>query len=618
MHADWLQNANLTIALALAAGMLAQSLAVHLRLPGLVLLLAVGVALGPDLADVIRPATLGSSLHSLVGFAVAVILFEGGLNLELKRLRRESRAIRQLVTVGALVTAVSGMLAARMTLGWTWSLSLLFGTLIIVTGPTVITPLLRRLRVTHTVATVLEAEGVLGDALGAIVATVALQVVMRPSGQAVLFGVLDVARRLGTGAGIGAGGGLLIAILLRWRGVVPEGLEKVTTLGLVLATFQLSDAVMHESGIAAAIVAGIVVGNSTSHVRADLVEFEEQLTVMLIGMLFVLLAADVRLADVRSLGSGAVWLVVAVVALVRPLNVLVGTFRTDLRPAEKVFIAWIGPRGIVAAAVASFFATELARAGFEGAAQLRAAVFVVIAVTVLWSGLTGVLVARLLGLRRKRHVGWVILGANGLGRTTARLLMDAGEEVVCVDSNPRDCQVAENAGIRTVYGNANDERVLQRAEVDARYGSIALTPNEEVNFLFTQTVKRLTKGLQLHVALDDIEAGVTPAMVEHIGAAILFGVGLDVKRWSSLIERNETLLDWWRFGGGEEGERVVLSGQDTSQYLSLCVRHAGVVHPLTHRSRLRRGDEVALVSMTVHSSDVGRRLERYGWSRCDR
>ena len=219
----------LTIALAAAAGVVVQSLAHHLRLPGIVLLLGAGVLLGPDVLGVVQPETMGSALQILVGFAVAVILFEGGLNLNLRRIRREAGVIRQLLTVGVLVTAVGGAFAARLFMGWEWTHSILFGTLVIVTGPTVITPLLRRIKVVHRV-------------------------------------------------------------------------ESVFTLSLVLALFQISNFFIPESGIVAVTAAGMVMGNIPTRVQRDLLEFKEQLTVLFIGMLFVLLAADVRMQEVRSLG----------------------------------------------------------------------------------------------------------------------------------------------------------------------------------------------------------------------------------------------------------------------------------------------------------------------------
>ena len=213
--------------------------------------------------------------------------------------------------------------------------AILFGTLVIVTGPTVITPLLRRFKIEHATSTVLEAEGVVIDAVGAVVAVVALGIALEPSGKSFALGVFHIGTKLAVGAGIGFVGGIALGWLLRLPHVIPEGLETVFTLSVVLALFQGADALVHESGIAAATMAGIVVGNSDTRVQRELLEFKEQLTVMLIGMLFVILAASVRLADVAALGAGGLLTVAALVLVVRPLNVLVGTLGHRLELGNK-------------------------------------------------------------------------------------------------------------------------------------------------------------------------------------------------------------------------------------------------------------------------------------------
>jgi len=313
MHADAAANPGLTVALALAAGIVAQGLARHLRMPGIVLLLFAGVLLGPDALGLVRPEGLGHGLHVLVGFAVAIVLFEGGMSLDWRRLRREARPIRNLVTWGALITWAGGALAARLLMGWEWRPAILFGTLVIVTGPTVVTPLLRRIRVRPSLETVLEAEGVLIDAVGAIIAVVALEVALSPSGERLALGFVSVPWRLLFGAAFGAVGGAVIALLLRPRGLIPEGHENIFTLSLVLALYQGSNALHPETGIVSAIAAGLVVGNVRWRLRHELKEFKEQLTVLVIGMLFVLLAADVRVDQVRGLGWPALWTVLALV-----------------------------------------------------------------------------------------------------------------------------------------------------------------------------------------------------------------------------------------------------------------------------------------------------------------
>ncbi|MDH5675861.1 MAG: cation:proton antiporter [Myxococcales bacterium] len=613
-----LATAEMTVALALAAGVIAQSLARHLRIPGIVVLLAVGVLLGPDGLSVIEPDLLGDALLTLVGFAVAVILFEGGLNLRIERLRRENRAIRQLVTLGALVTLVGGSLAARVIMGWEWTRSILFGTLVIVTGPTVITPLLRRLRVEHKTATVLEAEGVLIDAVGAVVATVALEVALSPTGKTFALGLLHVPASLAAGTAMGLLGGLLLALLLRFRNVIPEGLENIFTLSLVLALFQVANAAMAESGIAAATVAGIVVGNSRSHVQRELMEFKEQLTVMFIGMLFVLLAADVRLSEVQALGGRGVLTALLLMLVVRPLNVLVGTYRTELSTRQKTFLAAIGPRGIVAAAIAAFFAAELEAASIAGGGELRALVFLVIVVTVLTASLAGPLLARALGLRRPQDRGWLVLGSNELAVALGRALDSGTEDVVCIDTNASACEAAEQAGLRAVVGNGLREDVLAEAEIDTRRGAIALSPNTEVNLLFMQRAREQARRLQLLVAIGRARAPTAQKLVYQAGGHLLFGRPEQVDLWAIRLRRGIAEVQRWqltRQARDDDGGELLLADAHDGLLLALAYHRGSTAAPVDDGTRFKRGDEVSLLINLECEDEAKQWLTDHGFER---
>lgn len=631
-------NAGLAVSIALAVGMALQCLARHLQLPALLLLLAAGVLLGPDGLGVVRPGSLGTALQSLVGFAVGVILFEGGLNLNIKRLRRESTTIQWLITVGALVTAGGAAVAARLFMGWDWPVSILFGTLVIVTGPTVIGPLLRRVRVQRSVSTVLEAEGVLIDAVGAITAAVALEVVL--SAEETWFGgVINMGGRLGFGVGLGLVGGFGIGQLLKRRKLIPEGFENALVLSLCLVLFQVANAIMHESGIAAVTVAGLVVGNMGVHARRELVEFKEQLTVLFIGMLFVLLAADVRLSSVMGLGWGALGTVAALVLVVRPLNVIASTWRSDLGARQKLFLAWIAPRGIVAAAVASLFAQDLPD---PTGTELRALVFLVIAITVLLAGVTGAPVASWLGLRRPTQNGWVILGANELARQLARILRNGGQEVVLLDSNADSTKAAEKDQLRVIFGNGLEERTLQRAEIDTRAGAIGLSPNDELNVLFLQAAKREGKVHRLLAGqLEDAQK----KLLEEIGAEVLFGRMHDVALWCVRLRRKTADLEQWEYrpsmapsDGGEietptEGEPAETESAEKATpensssadpfgvrrgaQLALAVEREGKRFPVADRTKLEEGDRLFMLVYREKREEVEQTFIEHGWRRME-
>ena len=461
------------------------------------------------------------------------------MNLRISRIMRERNAIRGLITIGALCTLIGGTLITIIFLGWDFRTSILFGTLIIVTGPTVITPLLKRIRVHHGVSTILEAEGILLDAIGAIIAVVALEIAISPSGLSFVKGFYHIISRLAIGGILGVTGGFLLTVLFRFRTLIPNGLENVFILSWVIALFQISNTISPESGIAAVTIAGMTIGNSKTYIQQDLLEFKEQLTVLMIGMLFILLSADVRIEQIYNLGYPGLLAVVLLIMFVRPISVFIGTKHSGLNLNQKLLFSWIAPRGIVAAAVASLFVYELEQHGFDGT-QLRALVFLLIIITVLSAGLTGGFIAKNLNLKRKSQFGWIILGAHEVSRLLSRLLKQAGDDIICIDEDPNLCLEAEHEGIKVFFGNALDDRTLQRAEPDTRKGIIALSGNEEVNYIFSQRAKHLSKEMSVLIGIKDSFEGITPSMIKDAGGKIPFGHSADMDYWCSLIKQGKT------------------------------------------------------------------------------
>ncbi len=611
----------LTVAIALAAGVLVQVIASHVNVPGIALLLVAGYLLGPEVGHLVNPHALGGALHTIVDFSVAVILFEGGMSLSLARLRREQVVIRRLVLRGGLITAVSATLLARVLLGWPLRASILFGTLVVVTGPTVVTPLLRRIRVKRHLSTILEAEGVIVDALGALVAVVALELALDTSLSAHSFavGIAMLLARLGAGVAMGLVGGGLIAFLLHFEGLVPQRLENVTTLGLAVVTVESSSAWVPTSGIVAAVVAGIVVGHFETRVRRELREFKEQLTLMLIGMLFILLAAGVRRQELLDLGRPALLTVLALMLVVRPLAVVVSTARTGLAAREKAFLAWLAPRGIIAAAVASLFAEMLEQSGLPGGQALRAMVFVVIAVTVLVQGLLAGPVARLLGVREPDEAGYVILGANGLGRLIGATLREVGEDLVFIDADPDACRLAEEQKFRVVYGSALEDRTLQRAGLDAAHGIIAITKNEGVNMLCVGRARTELYVRRGYAGVDRRRIGLNATSVGELGGRLLFGTPRDLRYWIGKADRGGVSREHWALGRDRPAPVTPEGGDWTSSeiqawLLPLLTRHGGRWAVVDQGSMPgRRCDEVWVAVADEHLAAAHEWLEANGW-----
>jgi NhaP-type Na+/H+ or K+/H+ antiporter len=606
-------NPALTVGIALAAGVAAQAVARHILMPGIVVLLVAGVLLGPDVLGIMQPAQLGSALQMLVGFAVAIILFEGGMNLELRRLRQEGLAIRRLVTFGAIITAVGAALAAHYIMGWQWRLAAVFGTLAIVTGPTVVTPLVRRLRLKEPVSTILQAEGVLIDPIGALIAVIALELLYAEN-TSVLGGVGTAAVVLGIGAVVGVIGGLLMAFMLQRRGLIPGGMENIMVLGLAVAIFQVAEAVHHDSGLTAVVAGGMVLGNVRSRVHRELFDFKEQLTVLMIGLLFVLLAADVRLREVYQLGWPAVATVGALMFVVRPVQVVLCTIGSKLRWQDRAFLASMAPRGIVAAAIASLFAQQLAERGVADAEGIRALMFLLIAITVTVHGLTGGAIAQLLGVRRPSGNGYAVLGANALARAVARVLRDDDHEVVVIDSNAERAVAARGEGFPVVYGHGLQSEVLDEVDVDSRLGCLALTPNEEVNLLFVSKVREETRIPELYVALRRERGGVPRENVHAVGATVLFGRSRRLDMWNQRFEQGTARIETW----SRSLPQAPASGADdplvrTEAVLILAVRRRGRLRPFNDETTLGAKEEIAVALPNDRRQDAETLLHEHGW-----
>ena len=616
----------LTLVLALAVGVIAQASARHLRIPGIALLLLAGVAFGPDGIGLIDPRALGGGLPALISLAVAVILFEGGLNLDISRLRREQGAIRRLVSLGALITWFGAGLSVFLIMGWRFELAVLFGSLVVVTGPTVIGPLMSDLRLRARTATLLEAEGVLIDPVGAILAALVLDLVLS-RGVGVGSEALHLLEIVGLGAGAGLGGGALLALALRSRRLVPEGLENILTLSLVLVLFEVCERVAPESGILAVTLAGVVVGNLRTRVDRDLREFKDQLTVLFIGLLFVLLAADVRLADLYAMGAPAAWVVAALIFVVRPLNVFVSTMGTGMTWRERALVSWIAPRGIVAAAIASVVAAALDERGIAGGNELRALVFLTISGTVLQAGFTAKPLAMLLGLRLPGRDRVAVLGAKGLGIRLAQQLVSHGVDVVIIDSNPRNCRRAEEAGLPVVFGNALEDRTLQRARVESIGTVVGLTSNDELNGLFVTRAREFFSVPQGYVALNRAHVGLSPELVHDQEDRVLFEGAHDVDRWDVRDRHEEIQLEQRVYqpldepaagdqaaepDGSDAAEPPGLA-QSGERYIFLCVRRGSGAFPMFDKFEPREGDRAAVAIHLPDLEEADRALRALGW-----
>ncbi|MCK6555977.1 cation:proton antiporter [Candidatus Binatia bacterium] len=473
-------------ALAMAVGMLAQTVATRLALPSIVVLFAAGIAIGPDGLGWFDPRAFAGAQSDLVTLAVTVILFEGSLGLRLDELRRLQRSLGLLLTLGGLVSFAIGTLAARYFLGLPWGISSLYGALMIVTGPTVVTPLLSRLPLPRSLRELLIGEAVLIDPLGAIAAIVVLDYVLGNAPAWEAFWLLGT--RLGVGAAVGAAAGFVLAVLLR-RGWIPDSLRNPAVLAVVLLAAGGASRVSSEAGLMAAVAQGVVMANARLPDVGRLRQFKEELTVLLLSFIFVVLAAALPLRAVRDLGWNVVWVVATLAWIGRPLAVFLCTRGSRLTWQERAFASWICPRGIVAASVAALFGILLTEAGIPGGEALEALVFVTVGLTVTVQGLSAGAVARVLGVDQPELRDTLIVGADAFGRLVARALEAQQRQVVLIDRNPRLCADARREGLRALDGDALSIDDLEEAGARHADTVVALTRNPELNLLVAHRVR---------------------------------------------------------------------------------------------------------------------------------
>ncbi|BAY85833.1 sodium/hydrogen exchanger [Calothrix parasitica NIES-267] len=475
----------LQMVIAVVAGISAQVLAAYIKVPSIVFLLLFGIFLGADGIGLLHPHLLGIGLEVIVALATAIILFEGGLDLELRELGRVSTSLQLLVTLGTLVTLVGGSMAAHWLGEFPWPIAFLYASIVVVTGPTVVTPLLKQIKVDRQVATLLEGEGILIDPVGAILAVVVLDTIL--NGDADPFNAITgLLVRLGIGAAIGGAGGWLLSLFFKRANILSFELKNLVVLASVWGLFTLAQMIRSESGLMTTVMAGAVFANSSVPEERLLRHFKGQLTMLCISVLFILLAADLSIASVFALGWGSLFTVLALMFVVRPINILLCTWNSDLNWRQKVFLSWVAPRGIVSASVASLFGILLTQRGINGGDAIKALVFLTILMTVFCQGLTAGWVAKLLRITSKQATGAVIVGCNPLSILIARFFQERGETVVMIDTDPEASEQAQAQNLRVLTSSALDANVLEEAGLDSVGTFLAMTKNGEVNFVLAQ------------------------------------------------------------------------------------------------------------------------------------
>lgn len=480
---------------------------------------------GPGTGLLDPDAIFGDLLLPLVSISVAIILFEGGLSLDISELRGIGKVIRNLITIGIVITWTGVAVSAYVIFGLDPSLAILLGAILVVTGPTVIIPLLRQVRPTGRIGNVVKWEGILNDPIGAVLAVLVFEgILLGGLGSATARTGLGIVRAAAAGGIVGLAGAFVIVQLLR-RHWVPDFLQNPVALSVVIVVHALANQVQTESGLLAVTVMGVALASQKSTPVRHIIEFKENLRVLLISALFIILAARVPLDRLGEIAGGAAVFVLALIVVVRPVCVAAATLGSDLNWRERLLLGWMAPRGVVAAAVGSIFAIRLQEAGFARAGDLVQLTFAVILGTVAIYGLSAGPLARWLGLASPNPQGVLLVGAHSWARTIARALRDAGASVVLVDSNRWNVAAAASDGLEAVHLNVLDERLTEEADLEEVGHMLALTPNDEVNALSALHFRdALGRGhvYQLPPEADEGAMGTAAAIPAHLTGRLLF------------------------------------------------------------------------------------------------
>ena len=573
-------------------GIAAQWLAWRLRMPAILLLLACGIALGqfvnPD--ELLSHVTGGARangprlLFPIVSLAVAIILFEGGLSLRFHELKYSGPVVLRLVTIGAAVTWLLTTLAAKYVLDFSTRIAVLIGAILVVTGPTVVGPLLRHIRPVRRVGSIAKWEGIVIDPIGAVLAILVFEQVLAAAQFPTIAGVSLVLVRCAVIAlvlGFVAAGLLVEAVRRYW---LPDYLQGVTFLAVALGAFAASNALQAESGLATVTLMGVMLANQRQISIRHVVEFNEHLGVLLISCLFVVLGSRLNIGQMAALGTGGAIFLMLLVVVVRPISVMAATIGTATTFRERLFLAFLAPRGIVAAAVASVFALKVAtitseqsRLGQE-AQQLEPITFLVIAGTVAIYGLLAAPLARRLGLADPNPQGLLIAGASGWIRDVAIAIKDENFPVLLLDTNDSHVRDARMSGLAAECMNVLSEPVQNELDLSGIGRFLALTPNDEVNAMASRELAHLFGRANVHQLPDSSGENGRWALAHHLRGRLLFGK--DMTYWEiegrtmrGAVVKKTKLTDeftWQDFRNHYGPTAVllfVLSGKDS---LSIC------------------------------------------------
>jgi NhaP-type Na+/H+ or K+/H+ antiporter len=596
------EHALVVLSAILLAGMGCQWIAWRVKLPAILFLLLCGILSGPVLNWLHPDQLFGDLLFPFISLAVAVILFEGSLTLKFEDISGLEKVIRNMITFGVAITWLITAIATRWLLRFSWEVSLLFGALMVVTGPTVIVPMLRTVRPKENVAHILRWEGILIDPIGATLAVLVYQFIISEAVQEGFFAGISVFGKIVTlGCLLGVAGGQLFGAALR-RHWIPQYLHNFTALSLVCSVFALSDTLEAESGLLSVTVMGVWLANMKDVDIEEILDFKESLSVLLISMLFIMLAARMDLGAFLDIGWPALAVFGVIQFLSRPLNAQISAIGSKLSMAERHLLAWIAPRGIVAAAISALFAIRLESIGYAQASQMIPLTFMVIIGTVFLQSTTAGPIAKWLKVAEPEPKGFLIIGADRVSRAIAKALQENGFRTLLADQNWDDIKNAKMEGLATYWGNPISEHAERHLDLIGIGRLLALTPNKELNTLAAKhyrmefganniyvirTYRPKNQGAEDKSALKHEGRRLFSASATHQELSILLANGAEIKT-TALTEK----FSYEDYLHHHEAQRIPLFVIDNRAH----------IHPLSAELELSPKTDWKIISLAVDRS----------------
>jgi len=520
-------------------GIGAQWLAWRLRFPSILFFLVFGFIAGPVTEFLHPDAMMGDLLLPVVSISVALILFEGGLTLRIGELKEVGKVVIILIVAGAVITWVIASISAYYILNLDWRISILLGAILVVTGPTVIGPLLSHIRPLKRISTILKWEGILIDPLGAILAVLVFEAILAENiseaGPLIFWGI---AKTLLIGGVIGFFISKLLIQLLK-KFLIPDFLQEAVALVLVVAAFVISNMIQPESGLLTVTLMGLFMDNQKVVSIKHIIEFKENLRVIIISSIFILLAARLQLSDFQNFDFSTIIFLIILIFIARPVSVFLSTIGSKLKWRERTLISWISPRGIVAAAVASVFAFKLSEKGIEGSEVIVPITFLVIVVTVTVYGLTSYPLAKVLKVVQSKPQGILFVGAHKWARSIANIMKEKKINVIMVDTNRQNIMTARMEGFKAYLGSILSEHVIDELDLDGIGRLMALTPNDEANSLAALHMSEAFERGELYQLppISERSGKELEFSPKHLRARFLFGEGINYYELSLLFEQ---------------------------------------------------------------------------------